>query len=171
MLNEMQWKEWLSEHSTEVLETAGIREGVVVADFGCGSGSYTIPAARLTGGSGKVYALDQDQTALDKVQTKAATAGLRHVETVLSLSQSIDFVDGSVDLVLFHDVLHLIDQRATLFDSAYRTLKPGGRVSIHPMHVDSTKVSRQMQESGFVLVDRAYEGKILVFQKPGETHE
>lgn len=168
-MNEAQWKEWLSEHSAEVLETVGIRAGSVIADFGCGSGSYAIPAAKLTGTSGKVYALDQDQKALEKVQAKAATAGLQHIETVLSLSQSIDLVAGCVDLVLFHDVLHLIDQRATLFDSAYRTLKPGGRVSIHPMHVDSDEVSHQMQERGFVQVDQAYEGNILVFEKPDGT--
>ena len=170
-MNQVQWKEWLSKHSTEVLETVGIRMGSVIADFGCGSGAYAIPAAKLTGSSGRVYALDQDQKALEKLQAKALAKGLHHIETVLSSSLNIDLGSECVDLVLFHDVLHLIDQRATLFDSAYRTLKPGGQVSIHPMHVDSDEVSQQMQESGFVQVDKAYEGNILVFEKPDGTSE
>lgn len=170
-MSEVQWKEWLSEHSAEVLETVGIRTGSVIADFGCGSGAYAIPAAKLTGSSGRVYALDQDQKALEKLQARALAEGLEQIETVLSSGLNIDLGSECVDLVLFHDVLHLIDQRATLFGSAYRILKPGGRVSIYPMHVDSDEVSQQMQESGFAQVDKAYEGNILVFEKPDRTSE
>jgi ubiquinone/menaquinone biosynthesis C-methylase UbiE len=161
----------LSEHSAEVLETVGIRTGSVIADFGCGSGAYAIPAAKLTGSSGRVYALDQDQKALEKLQARALAEGLEQIETVLSSGLNIDLGSESVDLLLFHDVLHMIDQRATLFGSAYRILKPEGRVSIYPMHIDNDEVSRQMQASGFALADEAYEGNILVFTKTDRVHE
>ena len=66
-------KKWLAEHPEEeqfkhqfldknpsqVLFEIGIRKGHVVLDHGCGSGTYTIPAAKLVGDEGKVYALDE----------------------------------------------------------------------------------------------------------------
>jgi len=42
----------------EVLQKAGIKTGKTVLDFGCGSGTYTIPAAKIAGEEEKVYALD-----------------------------------------------------------------------------------------------------------------
>jgi cyclopropane fatty-acyl-phospholipid synthase-like methyltransferase len=42
-MNKVQWKNWLSRHSEQVLETVGVRENGVVLDFGCGSGTYAIP--------------------------------------------------------------------------------------------------------------------------------
>jgi cyclopropane fatty-acyl-phospholipid synthase-like methyltransferase len=34
----------LEAHAFEILEKAGIERGKTVLDFGCGSGTYTIPA-------------------------------------------------------------------------------------------------------------------------------
>ena len=37
-----------------ILDETGIKPGDFVLDYGCGSGSYTIPLAELVGGKGKV---------------------------------------------------------------------------------------------------------------------
>jgi ubiquinone/menaquinone biosynthesis C-methylase UbiE len=47
----------------------------------------------------------------------------------------------------------------------HRVLKPGGRISIYPMHVDKDEISRQIGGSGFSLQAEEYEGNILVFSK------
>ena len=57
-------KKELEPYAFEVLEKAGIERGQIVLDFGCGSGTYTLPAARIVGSEGKVYALDKDKKAL-----------------------------------------------------------------------------------------------------------
>ena len=36
-------------------------------DLGCGSGTYTIPIARIVGDKGIVYVLDKDVRVLDKL--------------------------------------------------------------------------------------------------------
>ena len=139
-MNEAQRKEWLGKHSKEVLERVGIREGCVVLDFGCGSGTYTIPAARLAGSRGRVYALDKDKVALGGLGRKALKEGLRNIETILSSDMDTGLSDECVDAVLLHDVIHLIDERAALFGEMYRVLKPDGLVSMYPMHVDNDEV-------------------------------
>jgi len=62
-MKESEWKNWLREHIREVLIEAGIEEDQRVLDFGCNSGAYTIPAARLFGKEGKVYAIDKNSEA------------------------------------------------------------------------------------------------------------
>jgi ubiquinone/menaquinone biosynthesis C-methylase UbiE len=164
-MNQAQWKNWLGRHSDQVLEKVGVGPKCVVLDFGCGSGTYTIPAARLVSARGQVYALDRSVTALERLETAARREGLCNIETIPSSDLETGLRDGSVDVVLLHDVLHLIDDRKTLFGQVRRALKRGGRVSIYPMHVDKDKVSRQMRNSGFSLIRVEYEGNILVFQK------
>jgi len=64
----------------EVLERVGINRGQIVLDFGCGSGMYTIPAAKIVGEQGRVYALAKDKKALDELMQKAESTGLRNME-------------------------------------------------------------------------------------------
>jgi ubiquinone/menaquinone biosynthesis C-methylase UbiE len=164
-MNETQWKNWLARHSEQVLEKVGVEESCVVLDFGCGPGTYTIPAVRLVGARGKVYALDRNRIALGRLENAARREGLRNIDAIHSSDLDTGLRDGCVDVVLLHDVLHMIDERMTLFEEMHRVLKPGGRVSVYPMHVNKDQVSRQMGDGGFSLLGEEYEGNILVFRK------
>ena len=164
-MNEVQWRDWLHRHSEQVLEKAGVRARCVVLDFGCGSGAYAIPAASLAGAGGTVYALDKDTYALETLVRRARKEGLQNIVTIVSSDLDTGLRDGSVDIVLLHDVLHMIDERMALFGEMNRILDPGGQVSIYPMHVNKDEVSRQMHNSGFSLQAEEYEGNILVFGK------
>jgi precorrin-6B methylase 2 len=64
----------------QLLEDVGIKAGQVVLDFGCGSGTYTVPAARIVGDKGKVYALDKDSEVLNELMQKAQSARLNNVQ-------------------------------------------------------------------------------------------
>lgn len=164
-MNEAQWRDWLSGHSDQVLGRVGIGENCVVLDFGCGSGTYAISAARLAGVGGKVYALDRNRMALERLKRKVRKEGLQNIETILSSNLKTSLRDRCVDVVLLHDVVHLIDERMTLLAEMHRVLRPGGRVSLYPMHMDKGEVSWQMRSSGFFLQAEEYEGNILVFRK------
>ena len=50
---------------------AGLQGGQVVLDYGCGIGSYSIPAARIVGDGGTVYALDMHPLAIETVERRA----------------------------------------------------------------------------------------------------
>ena len=164
-MNEAQWRDWLSGHSDQVLGRVGIGENCVVLDFGCGSGTYAISAARLAGVGGKVYALDRNRMARERLKRKVRKEGLQNIETILSSNRKTSLRDRCVDVVLLHDVVHLIDERMTLLAEMHRVLRPGGRVSLYPMHMDKGEVSWQMRSSGFSLQAEEYEGNILVFRK------
>jgi ubiquinone/menaquinone biosynthesis C-methylase UbiE len=148
-----------------VLEKVGVGRNCVVLDFGCGSGTHAIPAARLASAGGKVYALDRNGIVLKRLEGAARRDGLRSIETILSSDLETGLEDGSVDVVLLHDVIHMIDEKRALLAELHRVLKPAGRVSVYPMHVDKDEVSRQMRDSGFSLHAEEYEGHLLIFRK------
>jgi len=162
-MSKVNWNEWLRGHTEEVLTEVGIQKGQTVLDFGCGSGLYSIPATHLVGKEGKVYALDKNEEALKRVAENTKKAGLGNVETICSDTLKTDLNDGSVDIVLLYDVIHLIEERTTLFSEVRRILKPEGVLSIYPMHVKTDEIKKQMRENNFSLRDEKYEGNILNF--------
>ena len=164
-VNEAKWNEWLRGHIEEVLQEIGIEESQTVLDFGCGPGAYAIPAAKLVGRKGKVYALDKEEKALKELKEKAQKERWENIETLLSSDLDTGLEEGSVDVVLLYDVIHTMEDWAALFEEVERVLKPDGMVSIYPMHVEGDEVLRQMRKSHFSLRDEKHEGHILNFGK------
>ncbi len=52
----------------EILIECGLKEGMTMADVGCGSGYFTIPASKIVGNSGKVYAIDVQEEMLNRLK-------------------------------------------------------------------------------------------------------
>jgi len=73
--------QFLDKNPSKVLLEVGVRAGHVVLDFGCGSGTYTIPAAKLVGDRGRVYALDVNREFLDKMEQLAKQEGRARVKS------------------------------------------------------------------------------------------
>ena len=69
----------LEQKVIEIMQRIGIKSGQAILDFGCGSGTYTIPVAKIVGKKGKVYALDKDKNALDNLMRKAKLGRLKNI--------------------------------------------------------------------------------------------
>ena len=108
-----------------------------VADFGCGYGTFTIPAAKII--SGKIYAFDIEPEMIEAVKRKAKTQNLRNVQAVVRdfVSEGSGLMDGSVDYVFLFNILHL-ENPQKLLSEAYRILGRGGKVGIIHWNYDST---------------------------------
>ena len=165
----------------ELLERIGIRKGQTILDFGCGSGTYTIPAAKIVGQQGRVYALDQDKEALDELMKKVVSADLSSIERMEASDKSgIELNDESVDIVLLFDVFHLYyfperDDRRRLLGEIYRIMKPNAFVSVWPKHMEA-EAEDCIKNANFNLGEELWEtlihndknlekGKILNFRK------
>ncbi|GAB6093954.1 class I SAM-dependent methyltransferase [Desulfatiferula olefinivorans] len=114
-----------------------VKEGMRALDVGCGPGFFTLPMARLVGGSGRVVACDLQTGMLEKVAGKIENSPLREriilhpcTETALGLTGLFDFA------VAFYVVHELPDQQA-FFDELAGLMAPGGRFLMvePPMHV------------------------------------
>jgi ubiquinone/menaquinone biosynthesis C-methylase UbiE len=156
----------LDRNASKMLSEVGIGEGQNVLDFGCGSGTYSIPAARLVGKNGRIYSLDVNQKALEKLSRKAEKTGLDNIVTLLS-SGNVDIpIDNeALNHVLLIDVLQEIADKETLLEEIHRILKPDGMMIVYPMHIDSNEVIRLASDVKLRLKGRKFQERILVFEK------
>lgn len=107
--------------------------GMKVADLGCGAGYFTIPMARLLGNSGKVYAVDVLNTALEFVSGQAKLFGLTNIETVRANIENLGgtkIPDESVNLVLLANILFQCNNPDAALQEAKRILAPGGKIVV-----------------------------------------
>jgi ubiquinone/menaquinone biosynthesis C-methylase UbiE len=108
---------------------SGVKEGQIVLDFGCGSGHFTVAAAKTVGDRGKVYALDIHPLAIQAVKQKAAKESLPNVKTILS-DRDTGLSDESIDVVLLYRTFYIVRYKQALLDELHRVLKPGGILSV-----------------------------------------
>ena len=107
-----------------------VREGQTFLDYGCGTGSFTISAARIVGTKGKVYALDCFPRQLKMVEDKSAKEKLNNIETIPSDSKT-GLPDDSVDVIWMCDVLHEVKERRAVLEELHRVLKREGVLAIY----------------------------------------
>lgn len=100
-----------------------------VVEFGCGYGTFTIPAARLV--EGPVHALDIEPEMVKATARKAQEAGLTNV-----VAQVRDFVaegsglkSGRAGYAMLFNILH-IENPTGLLKEAFRVLAPGGKAGV-----------------------------------------
>ena len=177
----------LEQKVLEMMQRIGIRNGQTVLDFGCGSGTYTIPVAKIIGKKGKVYALDKDKHALDNLMKKAQLARLKNIERMATSGElTIELPDKSVNVTLLFDVFHRyyfpqMSDRKRLLDEIYRITKTGGFVSVWPKHMEA-EVGGEMEAANFYLEDAFIEtlihdnkdvetGKVINFRKKSNYGE
>ena len=146
----------IQRRALQLIRKVGIRTCQKVLDFGCGSGTYAIPAAKTVSNRGKVYALDKEYGALDELQKKANSEGLTNIELMhTSGGTEITLATESVDVVLLFDVFHDYyfprpDERQNLLNEIYRILKPDGFLSVYPKHI-ATAARGEIENTPFKL--------------------
>ncbi|TEU02583.1 MAG: class I SAM-dependent methyltransferase [Dehalococcoidia bacterium] len=145
------------------LEKVGIKEGQTLLDFGCGSGSYVIPAARMVGENGRVDALDIHPLAISAVEKKANKEGLTNIATILS-DRDTGLPDESIDVVLLYDVIRSIKDKRALLKELHRVMKENGLLSILAEHIKVEDVLEIAEKDGLFSL-RDQHGKLLNFER------
>ena len=108
-----------------------------VVEFGCGYGTFTLPAARITNGT--VWALDIDPAMVARTRFRAQKEGLENVRT-----QQRDFItmgtgrpDERAGYAMLFNILHH-ECPQDLLAAAWRALGPGGIVGVIHWNYDAT---------------------------------
>jgi SAM-dependent methyltransferase len=119
-----------------ILERLGLTSQVGdVVEFGCGYGTFTIPAARTV--SGAVHALDIEPAMIETTRARAAGAGLGNVVPACRdfMADGTGLADASTDYAMVFNILHL-RRPLDLLVEARRTLRPGGLLGVMHWNYD-----------------------------------
>ena len=107
-----------------VVGQTGLGKGMTVADLGCGSGFYVLPAAQLVGSEGTVYAVDDAEQQLAATASIANQFGYKNVRVIKAdlTKPLMDIAPGTVDLVIIGNILHQVRDKISLLKNAYRII-------------------------------------------------
>ena len=118
---------------------ANIKQGEIVLDYGCGSGSYTVATAEKIGPNGKVIAADIHPLALKRVRKITEKKSFNNIETIQTdCATGLD--DETIDKVICFDVLHDIPNKNDLLKEFHRVLKPNSILSFDDHHMNEDEI-------------------------------
>jgi arsenite methyltransferase len=112
---------------------AGLREGDVVLDLGCGAGIDLLLAARIVGPSGQVIGVDMTDEMIAKARKNVAEAGFSNADVRKGIIEDLPVAATSVDWVISNCVINLSPEKPRVFAEISRVLRPGGKMLVSDM--------------------------------------
>lgn len=139
-----------------------VRPGMMVLEPGPGMGFFTLELARMVGASGRVVAVDVQPKMIERLERRAAKAGvLDRIDARLASADSMSVADlaGRVDFTLAFAVVHEMPSSQLFFGEVAQASKPGASVLFaEPAgHVKPELFAEEIQEAlkaGFALAGR-----------------
>jgi len=133
------WLGWLVEmdnpfstinRAATIIEHLDLKPGMCVLDVGCGPGRVSIPAAHKVGKQGNVVAMDIQEGMLHRCREKAQAENITNITFLQAGIGENKLESDTFDRVLLVTVLGEIPNQAAALDEIFKTLKPGGILSI-----------------------------------------
>jgi len=146
-----------------VLNTIGIKPGMIIGEVGAGRGRYTVQIASRILPSGRIYANDINQDALKFLEKCCAKLGLTNVKTVLGSVTEPKLPQAALDMVIMVNVVHCLEKPVDLMKNIGSSLKPNGMIVIVEGNLDKdpsateewyarSKLLKIYKDAGYVLV-------------------
>lgn len=145
----------------KLLRAAGLKPGQKVLEVGCGPGYFTIPAAKLVGDEGVVYAVDVHPRAINRVKEKVAATGVRNVKPMLTNAAETGLPDDSIDIAFLFGLRYIAGGLEGLLTELHRVLKTDGKLSFEKTRGSEEKLIAEVERAGFLYNGK--QGRILVF--------
>jgi SAM-dependent methyltransferase len=125
--------------SVEVMDRAGVKAGMTVADIGAGEGYYTIRLAARVGTEGRVLAQDIIPEVRDKLADRVERDKLAAVTVKLGTPDDPGLPPNSFDRVFLIHMYHEIASPYAFLWNLRPATKAGGRVIV----VDANRATNQ----------------------------
>jgi ubiquinone/menaquinone biosynthesis C-methylase UbiE len=112
------------------LKQFGLREDMIVADLGAGTGFYSLAAAKMVP-KGKVYAIEVIKDYVITIKNKAKELRLNNLECFWGNIEEFGGTkirDGIVDAVIASNILFQVEDKERFINEIKRILKPTGKV-------------------------------------------
>lgn len=114
----------------KILKQLDLREHMIVADLGAGTGFYSIGAGHIVT-SGKVYAIEVNKDYLTTIANKIKETHLKNVDIILGDIEKrggTKLGENVVDAVIASNVLFQVENKQGFINEIKRVLKAKGKV-------------------------------------------
>lgn len=113
-----------------VMDMAGIKPGMTVADIGAGEGYYTVRLAERVGSQGRVLAQDIDRDALDRLGARVERERLDNVSIKLGEGDDPKLPQSSFDRIFLVHMYHEVREPYAFLWRLWPALRRGGQVIV-----------------------------------------
>jgi len=148
----------------KLLNAAGLKPGQKVLEVGCGPGFFTIPAAKIVGEKGSVYALDVNPVAVETVRRKIKENNLKNVQVLLADASETGLPDKSIDVAFLFGVIHALDNIDMVMQEMHRVLKKKGVLSVQKSWWSERKLLDAVTKNGLFSF-REKTNRVFKFEK------
>lgn len=116
------------------LRKLGLASGESVAEVGCGSGYFALPAARIVEPE-PVYAIDLDASLLDELDELAEQQDIENVVPIHGDARDLTgILPEPVNRLVVANTFHGVDDQSGLVEQAFEAIESGGRLVVVNWH-------------------------------------
>ncbi|MHA1985490.1 MAG: class I SAM-dependent methyltransferase [Promethearchaeota archaeon] len=142
-----------------IAKRMNLKPGMIIIEIGPGKGSYTKAIANSVLPDGKVYALDIQESIINRLKKRIEKENIENIIPRIDDAYNLSFGDESVDRVLMIACLPEIPDPVRVLKELNRVLKPDGIISLSEMLPDPDYPRRKTEkrwarEAGFELDDQ-----------------
>lgn len=165
------------------LSKARLKDGDIVLDIGCGSGSITVEAAMQVAPNGRVYAIDQDENAIKLTRENAKKFNVTNIEVIHSKAQDAINKLPAADAIFIggtggdtYDIIKIAYNKlkknarividTILIETMYHSLKAVDELSMQDLDVTQITVSKGKKISTGTMMLARNPVIIISAQKP-----
>jgi cobalt-precorrin-6B (C15)-methyltransferase len=133
------------------ISKARLLEGSVVVDVGCGTGGLTVEAALQVTSKGKVFAIDNDENAIELTKTNVARFSVQNTVQIIkgNAPEALSNLP-EVDAALIGGSQNL----RTVIKTAHQKLKKNGRIVVNAILLETACTALdEIKKLGFKDVD------------------
>ena len=128
-----------SEERTDILlRSLNLKQGMVVADIGAGTGYLSRRMADNVGSTGTVYAVDVQSEMIGKL--KSLAKNYPNIKPVLSEAKDVKLAANSLDMAVMVDVYHELEFPYEVAQSIWAALKPNAKLVLVEYRAEDDKV-------------------------------
>ena len=114
----------------KVIDAVGVKPGMIIGEVGAGMGRFTVHLAVRAGETGRIYANDIYQPALDHLRERCQKDGLKNVDVILGKEDDPLFPKDALEMVFIVLTYHHLTQPVALLKNIIPSLKSNATIVI-----------------------------------------
>ena len=114
----------------KVMDTLGVKPGMMVGEVGAGGGRYAVKMAKRVGPAGRIYANDIAQNAIEYMTNRCEKNNINNIEVILGTETDPKFPPGKLDLVYLTFTYRHLSKPLEVLKNIKPALNSNGRLAI-----------------------------------------